>query len=142
MAKTVTDETDQGLFGLQMPFGGFKEAAEAIQVCCGVAMIRDGVQFPITKAVILHNHRNDVYFFLFQGIGCCNARKRTRDPPPSIKLKPGGIGVVVKTSYESDMFGCTEVRFSASHARARPFMLQGKDSFILSPFALESGDNT
>ncbi len=67
MAKTVTDETDQGLFGLKMPFGGFKEAAEAIQVCCGVAMIRDGVRFPVTEAVLLHNHRNDglpsIFFF-------------------------------------------------------------------------------
>ena len=36
MAKTSPDESEDGLFGLRMPFGGFKEAAEAIQVCRSV----------------------------------------------------------------------------------------------------------
>ncbi len=46
MAKTVSDETDEGLFGLRMPFGGFKEAAEAIQVECAIARMR-----PLNAAV-------------------------------------------------------------------------------------------
>ena len=40
MAKAVSDESDEGLFGLRMPFGGFKEAAEAIQVGCAIVRIR------------------------------------------------------------------------------------------------------
>ncbi len=60
-----------------------------------------------------------------QGIGCCNARKRVRDPPPSIKLKPGGIGIVAKTSYESDMFGCTEVKTAMGPACIQVSATQG-----------------
>ena len=46
MAKTVTDETDEGLFGLRMPFGGFKEAAEAFQVRYIVAYLQ-GYDHPV-----------------------------------------------------------------------------------------------
>ena len=46
-------------------------------------------------------------------------------------LPKGGIGVVLKTSYEPDTFGCSIVRFCHKHSPAYCAAIKGSQSHVI-----------